>query len=141
MSTPTAPATKCPGCGGRKSKRAELCATCRRTAGAIGVSVITRVGPTEDIHARVKVAQPPRTSIQNRVYHGKISDLAKRLFPASPTAWQAERHAKRLALRHASEMLGRPIESSTELSELEMERLIEWLDDELERTAIVTDSD
>src|SRR5437763_1499099 len=62
--------TTCPGCHGPKTKRAELCGSCRKTANAIGVSVVTHVSTP---------ATPtvPRTQKQNAVYHGRLREMAQ----------------------------------------------------------------
>src|SRR4051794_17387044 len=68
------PTTTCPGCGKAKSRRAALCADCRKTANSLGVAVLTHVSTP---------AQPfiPRTSRQNQVYHGRLRELALREKP------------------------------------------------------------
>jgi hypothetical protein len=123
----------CPGCGGKKSKRAELCASCRKRANVVGASVITHVA--EAAISPESAPARPRTPQQNTVYHGKISDLAKLNAPGLEKAELrlAERNVKTRALQHARKMFSRPIDSSTELTEIEMERLLEWLDVELDR--------
>jgi hypothetical protein len=110
----------CPGCNGPKSKRAALCIKCRRDANAIGATVVTRVAEAQPVPARL------RTSEQNRVYHGVLAHVAR-------LEGTDIRVMKRRAIAKASELFGRSIESSTELSEVEMERLLEWLDTELDR--------
>jgi hypothetical protein len=130
-STPAAPALICPGCNGPKTKRAKLCATCRRRANAVGADVVTHVGeaaiPPESRPPR------PRTPQQNLVYHARVTDLAKLAKPADKEQLRsAERHLKKAVLAKASTMFERPIASSTELNEAEMERLLEWLDEQLE---------
>jgi len=125
----------CPGCGEKKTARAELCSNCRLRANAVGASVITKVGesaiPAESLPPR------PRTPQQNTVYHARITDLAKIELAASEFTKAdlrvAERNVKRRALAHANVIFKRPIASSTELSEIEMERLLEWLDEQLEQ--------
>jgi hypothetical protein len=110
--------TTCPGCGGAKSKRALLCAGCRRRANVVGAKVWTETA--------APVSTAPRTPQQSRVYHGKLASLAQ---------LQAVDlyEVKRQALHKASAMFGRPITSSTELTEVEMERLLEALDEQLEQ--------
>lgn len=110
----------CPGCGGAKSKRAELCHKCRRDANAIGATVVTRVADAQPVPAR------PRTPEQNRVYHGVLAHVAR-------LEGLDIRVAKRRAIAKACDLFSREIESSTELTEVEMERLLEWLDTELDR--------
>jgi hypothetical protein len=114
----------CPGCGGDKHRRAELCTTCRKRANAIGASVLTHV-------ATPAAPMIPRTPWQNRNYHGRLREIAQLETPGieREVLWQEERKLKKWALRRASRMFGKPFESSTELSELEMERLLEWLGD------------
>lgn len=114
----------CPGCGGPKTKRAEICANCVKTARAIGVSVIKNVATP---------AQPfqPRTEIQNRAYHGKLREIALLEKPGieGGELWTRERKLKKWSLAHAAKMVGRELDSSTALSELEFERMLEWLGD------------
>lgn len=118
------PATTCPGCDGTKTPRAALCAKCRRRANAVGVSVVTHVHeaaiPTESPEPFVR-----RTPWQSKAYHGKCNDLAR-----ITKADMGETKKKTLA--YASERFGRPLESSTELSEVEMELVLEWLTDEID---------
>jgi hypothetical protein len=118
ISTPAAPDTTCPGCGKKKTKRAQVCAECRRKANSIGVSVVTHVH-----EAAIPSESPrtPRTPWQSKAYHGKCNDLA-RLTKAEFLI------VKRNALARAPTMFGREIKSSTELTEIEMELLLEWLD-------------
>jgi hypothetical protein len=122
--------TTCPACGGQKSKRAELCADCRKTASALGASVLTHVATP---------AQPftPRTPAQNTVYHGRLRDIALLNLPGASGGelYAEERRLKRWALKQASKMFGRTIASSTELSELEMDRLLDWLGDRIDAHA------
>jgi hypothetical protein len=113
----------CPGCGGTKSRRAHLCRTCRAKANAVGASVVTHV---HEAAAPDDAPPRPRTPEQNRVYHGKLADLARHQHQPLPVV-------KRQALVEASRRFGRLVSSSTELSEVEMELLLEWLDDELDR--------
>lgn len=116
--------TTCPGCGEAKTKRAQVCAKCRRDATQLGVSVLTAVATP---------AHPfkPRTEMQNRMYHGRIREIALLEKPdaAGGELWSRERKLKKWAVAHASKMVGRELSSSTELSEIEFERLIEWLGD------------
>lgn len=112
----------CPGCGGAKSKRAELCLTCRRKANAVGASVLTHVH--EAAIPPESLPFVPRTPWQSKAYHGKCNDLAR-------LTGSDFLETKRAALAHAGEMFGRAFDSSTELSEIEMEQLLEWLDDQL----------
>lgn len=121
--------TICPGCGEKKSRRAVVCSRCRKRAGAVGVSVITNVHdaiPLESTPAR------PRTAIQNSVFHGRIRDIAL-LEHGAPMAkdelYAAERAVKKRAMTRAAEMFGKTFESSTDLSEMQMERLNDWLSD------------
>lgn len=72
----------------------------------------------------------PRTPEQNRVYHGKVNSLAA-------AAKIDFLEAKRRALQLASAIVGRQLESSTELSEIEMERVLEALDDHLAELGFV----
>lgn len=122
----------CPGCGGQKSKRAKLCAECRRRANAVGADVVTHVGeaaiPPESRPPR------PRTPQQNLVYHARITDLAKLTDPPSKETLRVlERQLKKAALEKARQLFGREITSSTELTEAEMEQLLEWLDEQLDK--------
>lgn len=116
-------ATTCPGCGGKKSRDAMLCRSCRTRANALGVSVLTHVH-----EAATPAPSRPRTPQQNRVYHGKLADLAR--LEQAPIA-----ALKRRVLAEATSRFNRPVTSSTDLSEVEMEQLLEWLDDQLERFA------
>lgn len=121
----------CPGgCGGMKSENAALCADCRRRANAVGVSVVTHVHEASPATAR------PRTPQQNTVYHGRLRELAILQhggpFDDKADLWKAERRLKKWALEQAERMFRRELESSTELSEIEMERLNEWLGDRID---------
>lgn len=123
----------CPGCAGAKTARAKLCIRCRRRANAVGADVLTHVGeaaiPPESLPPR------PRTPQQNTVYHARITDLAKLELEQSDFTKAdlrvAEWNIKRRTLARAAAMFGRSIASSTELSEIEMERILEWLDEQL----------
>lgn len=124
--------TICPGCGETKSRRAVVCSSCRKRAGAVGVSVITNVHdaiPLESTPAR------PRTAQQNTVFHGRLRELAL-LEHGGPIGkdelYAAERAAKKRAIAHAAEMFGKTFESSTDLSEMQMERLNDWLSDRID---------
>jgi hypothetical protein len=112
----------CPGCGKAKSRSAQLCASCRKTATQLGASVLTAVATP---------AQPftPRTPQQNRQYHGRLRTIALLEKPKleGPPLWDAERKLKRWSIEYAARMVGRDLESSTELSEIEFERMNEWL--------------
>ena len=114
---------RCPGCNGKISPKAQLCASCRRDANAIGASVVERVGTSA-------VAQPPapamrdRTPGQGRAYHGKCGTLA-RLRGTTP------QEIKRSALEQASRMFRREIDSSKAMNEDEMSEILDWLDDEI----------
>jgi hypothetical protein len=114
----------CPGCGRRKTKRAELCTDCRKTATKLGASVLAHVATP---------AQPfsPRTPKQNAVYHGRLREIALLEKPEAQGGelWALERKLKRWSLKHAAKMVGREIKSSTELAELEFERMNDWLAD------------
>jgi hypothetical protein len=114
----------CPGCGGTKTRRAELCASCRKQATALGASVLTAV-------ATPAAPFQPRTPKQNAVYHGRLRDIAQLEKPGveGNELWQTERELKRWSLKHAAKMVGRELASSTELSELEFERMNDWLGD------------
>src|SRR5439155_9208891 len=118
--------TTCPGCHGPKTKRAELCGSCRKTANAIGVSVVTHVSTR---------ATPtvPRTQKQNAVYHGRLREMAQlqKHGIEREDLWHEERKLKKWALAQASIQVGREISSSVDLSELEMERLLDWLADRI----------
>ena len=115
--------TTCPGCNGPKSKRAALCKTCRSRATRVGVDVVTHV-PVADV-----VPVQPRTAVQNRIYHARLNDLMR-------LRRVTNKDARLLALDRAAAMLGRAIESSTELSEPEMERLLEWLQEQIEEAQL-----
>lgn len=116
--------TTCPGCGEKKSAKAALCANCRVTANALGVSVLTAVATP---------AQPfvPRTPKQNSILHGRLREIAQLEKPGIERGelWSAERKLKKWLLPRAAKIAGREITSTTELSEIEMERLLEWLAD------------
>lgn len=98
-----------------------LCRGCRVSANQVGVTVVTHVH-----EAAAPAAARPRTPEQNRVYHGKLADLAR--LERLPMATLKQR-----VIAEASLRFNRPITSSTELSEIEMEQLLEWLDDQLDR--------
>jgi hypothetical protein len=116
--------TSCPGCGNPKTKRANLCADCRRRANEIGASVITHV-------ASPAAPVVPRTPMQNTAYHGRLRSIALLEKPGleREALWSAERKLKKWALKHASKLVGRDVGSSTELNELEFELLLDFLGD------------
>lgn len=115
----------CPGCGNEKTARARLCASCRRRANNVGESAWKQSAGLQGAPAR------PRTPEQNRVYHGKLASIAKlekaELFDV-----------KQRTLEFASLTFEREIKSSTELTELEMEHVLEQLDIELHRLGYST---
>lgn len=116
--------TVCPSCNGPKDKRAEVCAKCRRDAIRLGVEVMKKV-------ATPSAPFKPRTEHQNRVYHGRIREIALLEHPeaAGNELWKLERELKKWAVAYMAHTLDRPLNSSTELSELEFERMNEWLAD------------
>jgi hypothetical protein len=126
-----APGTSCPGgCNGRKTARALLCRDCRRRANAVGAVVVQQL-PTVEAPG----AGPRRTAIQNSRYHGKLCDLATVENGGTISKEElniAVRALKKRALAQASTMLGRDVTSSTDLTEAEMELLLEWLDREID---------
>ena len=101
--------------------------SCRKTANAIGVSVVTHVSTP---------ATPtvPRTQKQNAVYHGRLREMAQlqKHGIEREDLWHEERKLKKWALAQASIQVGREISSSVDLSELEMERLLDWLADRID---------
>jgi hypothetical protein len=132
--------TVCPGCGGAKTARARLCATCRRRANSVGEQVWT------ESHVPPPPARP-RTGQQSRIYYGKCASIARALLPPQGADVAAGdrsaldrgmRDVKRRALEWASRAFGREIASSTDLTEIEMERLLEHLDDVLDDLALPT---
>jgi hypothetical protein len=126
-------ASTCPGCGGGKSKRAKFCKDCRRRANAVGADVLQQI-PTAAPRQRVVL----RTPQQNLVYHAKCADIAALDGLEQWQATKAEQRLRELAvkartLEWASKRFGRQIDSSTELTEAEMEVVLEHLDAELRR--------
>lgn len=122
-------ASICPGCDGAKSKRARLCASCRRRANAVGADVLQQM-PTATPRPRLV----PRTPQQNIVYHARCTDLARlELGPLASSAQLRMRviELKAETMQRASQRFGREITSSTELSEPEMEQVLELLDQQL----------
>lgn len=107
----------CPGCSGKKTRRAQLCHLCRPRANSVGGRVWSET-------AQPAVQSIPRTPQQNRVYHARCASIAK--LEQRPLL-----DVKRTALEHFATRIGRPLESSTELSEIEMELLLESLDQRL----------
>lgn len=118
----------CPGCNGPKTARAKLCRVCRGRANIIGERVWTDTAlPT--------TPAKPRTVYQSNIYHGKCAALARARSedPSDKIAVNREMRAvKHQALAFASKRFRREIESSTELSEIEMDIVSEWLDDQLD---------
>jgi hypothetical protein len=109
---------RCPGCGGKISRGATLCAICRKTAIVAGVNLIApgarSAGPPPP--------PPARTTGQNRAYHGKCGRLARiRGVPV--------REIKEWALEQASTMFHREIASSKAMNEDEMSDVLDILDD------------
>lgn len=108
---------KCPGCGGKISRAATLCAICRKTAIVAGVNLIAP-------GARAAAPPPPpaaRTNGQNRAYHGKCGTLA-RLRGIPP------QEVKKEILEWASRMFGHEIDSSKAMNEDEMSDVLDTLD-------------
>lgn len=72
-------ATVCPGCDGPKSRRAKLCATCRRNAIDVGVRAV-QAGLTEPIEQAAarprRESSGPRNDRQASAIHGKAQALA-----------------------------------------------------------------
>jgi hypothetical protein len=108
----------CPGCQGPKSKRAKLCKECRPRANAVGERTWLDTG-------RPPAPLTPRTPQQNLVYHGKLASIAK--LEDCPI-----KDVKRWALELATLMFRRTIASSTEITEMEMEQLLEAFDRRLD---------
>jgi hypothetical protein len=108
----------CPGCGGPKTSRARLCASCRQRANLVGERTWIDTG-------RPPAPVTPRTPQQNLVYHGKLASIAK--LEQLPI-----KDVKRWALELATLMFRRAIASSTEVSEFEMEQLLEAFDHRLD---------
>jgi hypothetical protein len=114
----------CPGCKGPISRRAKLCAECRRRANSVGEKVWTE-------SALPRIPARPRTPNQSQVYHGKCASLAQ-----LQKLDMLEVKHRTLAL--ASKMFDRELKSSTELTEIEMELLLEALDEKLFALGYVT---
>lgn len=116
--------TTCPGCGEKKDRRADLCAKCRKDAIQLGSAVLKNVAtPSQPFKAR--------TEHQNRVYHGRIREIALLEQPQAVRGdlWTLERELKKWAVARMAHTLNRPLHSSTEMSELEFEQMNEWLAD------------
>jgi len=112
----------CPGCGGSKSKRALLCAACRRRAISVGVQEVLTPAPPDE----------PRSPSQNLAFHGKCATLAKLELSDDATHVAVNQRAmerKHDALAWAAKRFGRSIESSRQLSRDEMSEVLEWLDE------------
>lgn len=90
----------------------------------LGASLITTV-------ATATAPFTPRTPKQNQVYHGRLREIAQLEKPGleGQKLWLHERKLKKWSLKHVGRMCGRKVESSTELSELEFERMNDWLSD------------
>jgi len=58
----------CPGCGGPKTKRAELCKNCRKAATALGASVLT--------HVSTPAPSIPRSVKQSTVLRAPLREIA-----------------------------------------------------------------
>jgi hypothetical protein len=111
----------CPGCQGPKSRRAQLCAGCRRRAVATGARKVLEPDPPGE----------PRSPAQNGAFHGKCGTLAQLELGAGATPAQVSVFAVRLkreALDWAGDRYGRQLTSSTELSRDEMSEVLDWLD-------------
>lgn len=118
----------CPACDGPKSRRAKLCRPCRLRANGIGEQVWTETH-TAPLPSR------PRTPQQNTVFHARCTELA-----TTPGATKEEIRQRKRAIEvevkaWASKRFGREIESSTQLTEIEMELVLEHLDDLLTAVA------
>lgn len=118
----------CPGCGGRISRGARLCIECRKRAIVAGVNLLAP-GARADAPAPAAGRQTPG---QNRAYHGKCSTIA-RVTGEPPTL------VKRAALDKASRMFRRPIDSSKDMNEDEMSRLLDHLDEAIAAAAAGAD--
>ena len=112
---------KCPSCDGPISKNAQLCAACRKRAIVAGVNLLAP-GARSPEQASPPSPQRPRTSGQNRAYHGKCGTLA-RLRDVTV------REVKTWALEQASTRFRRNIESSADMTEDEMSDVLDMLDD------------
>jgi hypothetical protein len=112
----------CPVCGGPKTKRAHLCAGCRRAAIAAGVNLL--LADMTPAAPRPPHVDPFRTPGQSRAYHGKCGSLAQ-LEQTTP------QRIKQQALEHISAVVGRPVLSSKDLTEDEMSDLLDWLDESI----------
>lgn len=108
---------RCPGCGGKISRGAQLCSECRKRAIVAGVNLLAP-GARANAPAPAPGKQTPG---QNRAYHAKCSTIA-RATGEQPTV------VKRAVLEKASSMLRRPIGSSKDMNEDEMSRLLDHLD-------------
>jgi hypothetical protein len=113
----------CLGCGGPKTAKARLCKKCRLRANAVGEQVWT------ESHVPPPPSRP-RTGLQSRMYHGKVASIARARRAADVNAEM--RNVKKGTLEWASATFRREITSSTELTELEMERVLERLDEQLD---------
>lgn len=105
-----------------------MCADCRKRANAIGASVVAQL-PTAQQLPQPQPVEPraidPRTPGQNRAYHKKIALLASQ-------SDQSLKAVKAAALAHISEQLNRDVASSSDLDELEMSDLLDWLDAQID---------
>lgn len=108
---------ECPGCGRKKTKRAQLCARCRRLAIEIGVRAVV------ERKAR-SVEQLPMNSRQKAAFHGKCSEL-DRLRGLEPGS------SKEAALERAEQIVGRTFDSLSEWTYDEASLVLDYLEAEV----------
>jgi hypothetical protein len=123
------------------SKRARTCKHCRRRATSTGLNLLIAASAApslEDIAAwasapATSASGPPaapRSARQSAIYYGKCAAVARATMPAADKVEldREMRAVKRRALEYASGRFGREITSSTDLNEIEMDIVCEYLD-------------
>ena len=109
----------CPGCGGAKTRRARICASCRRRAIELGVQAVLETagrGPQPD----VEMIGPRQVS----AFYAKTDELDRILERPYRTGHD-------LALERASEHFGRPITSVNELAYAEASWVLDRLSEQV----------
>jgi hypothetical protein len=129
--------TTCPGCGGKKTRRARVCRDCRRRAGDLGLGALL-AGPlsatSSAAHVRATETLPPSpmrpiSPGKRDAFHAKCYELAKR-------RGHAKADIRNETLAAIAQRFGRQVGSVTDLYSHEaswaLDRLEELLESEPE---------
>lgn len=123
--------TTCPGCDGKKTKRAQLCAGCRKRANIVGANLLAgrptlggAIATASTGFTSVTV-QRPSTSVEP-----KLTDGQRRAFYAKANALDKLRRqrigtTKKAALEHFQ------VESTNDLTQQQASDAIDWIESQL----------